>query len=98
MTRLYAAQGVPDASRVLLDVWIAQAQLLAGGLYITAARSARGGKPWRSLAAFGALTIIGFSIAILPVLFARAPVIFRVAPIVYSSVSVIIMIGVGRSR
>jgi hypothetical protein len=98
VTRLYVTQGVPDANRVLLDIWIAQAQLFAGGLYIAAARCAGRGLAWRSLATFGALTIVGFSIAILPVLFARAPMIFRVPPIVYSTVSAIILIGVARSR
>ncbi len=98
VTRLYVTQGVPDANRVLLDIWIAQAQLLSGGLYVAAARNARAGQAWRSLATFAALTIAGFSIAILPVLFARAPMIFRVPPIVYSTVSAIILIGVARSR
>src|ERR1043165_8321871 len=69
--RLYATSGVPDANRVLLDVWIAQAQLLAGGLYIAAANNARRGLAWRALAVFGALTIAGFSVTMLPVLAAR---------------------------
>ena len=97
VARLYATQGVPDANRVLLDVWIAQAQLLAGGLYIAAARNARRGLEWRSLAAFGAMTIIGFSVAIVPVLVARAPLIFRVPPIVYSAVSAIVLMQTQRS-
>ncbi|HEV3139476.1 MAG TPA: hypothetical protein VGY57_03115 [Vicinamibacterales bacterium] len=98
VANLYATKGVPDANRVLLDVWIAQAQLLAGGLYIAAARSARAGRPWQSLATFGALTMIGFSIAIVPVLIARAPIIFRVPPIVYSIGSVVVLVNAARSR
>jgi len=98
VTRLYVTQGVPDANRVLLDIWIAQAQLLAGGLYIAAARNARAGRAWRSLATFGALTVIGFSVAVVPVLIERAPMIFRIPPIVYSGVSAIILIGAVRSR
>ena len=91
VARLYATAGVPDANRVLLDVWIAQAQLLSGALYIAAARSARAGREWRGLATFAALTIIGFSVAMLPVLIARAPVVFRVPPIAYSLASLAIL-------
>jgi hypothetical protein len=91
VSRLYLTNGVPDANRVLLDIWIAQAQLLAGGLYVAAARAALKGRPWRPLAIFAALTIIGFSVAILPVLLARAPLIFRVPPIVYSLASLVVL-------
>jgi hypothetical protein len=98
VARLYATQGVPDANRVLLDIWIAQVQLLSGGLYLVAARNARAGRAWRSLAIFGALMIIGFSVAILPVLFARAPMIFRIPPIIYSGVSAVLLVGAARSR
>jgi len=91
VARLYATTGVPDANRVLLDVWIAQAQLLSGGLYVAAARRARAGREWRALATFGALTIIGFSAAMLPVLIARAPVIFRVPPIGYLLASLTVL-------
>ena len=82
---------MPDANRVLLDVWIAEAQLLSGALYLAAARSARAGRQWRALATFAALTIIGFSIAMVPVLIARAPVIFRVPPIAYSLASLAVL-------
>jgi hypothetical protein len=91
VARLYATTGVPDANRVLLDVWIAQAQLLSGALYFAAGRRARAGRQWRALAAFGALTIITFSMAMLPVLIARAPVMFRVPPIAYSIASLAIL-------
>ena len=91
VARLYVTAGVPDANRVLLDVWIAQAQLLSGALYLVAARSARAGHEWRALATLAALTIITFSLAMLPVLIARAPVIFRVPPIVYSLGSLMVL-------
>ena len=98
VARLYATAGVPDANRVLLDVWIAQAQLLSGGLYLAAARSARAGRQSRVLATFAAVTIITFSLAMLPVLIARAPAIFRVPPIAYSLGSAIVLLGVRRDR
>jgi|ERR1043166_6197259 hypothetical protein len=93
VTRLYATAGRPDANRILLDVWVAEAQLLGGGLFVAAARSARNGVAWRALAAFGSLTTIGFTVAMLPVLFSRAPVIFRVAPIIYLLISIVILAG-----
>jgi hypothetical protein len=34
--RLYVTQRVPDANRVVLDVWVAEAQILGGGLYVAA--------------------------------------------------------------
>ena len=106
VVNLYVTHGVPDANRVLLDVWIAQAQLLAGGAYVAAARRARppklgsesaSGGGWRGLAIFAALTIIGFSIAMLPVLVARAPLYFSVPPIVYSIASAFVIAHVIRT-
>lgn len=88
---LYAVDRVPDANRVMLDVWIAEAQLLAGALYVAASRARRAATPWRALAVFGALTIIGYAAPILPVLFSRAPVIFRVPPIIYLLVSIYVL-------
>jgi len=98
VARLYATNGVPDANRVLLDVWIAQAQLLSGGLYLAAAASTRAGRHWRALAVSGALTIIAFSVALLPVLVMRAPLIFRVPPVVYSIASGVVLLRAARSR
>ena len=43
VTRLYVHAGLPDANRILLDVWVAQTQLLAGGLFVAAYRNARSG-------------------------------------------------------
>ena len=91
VTRLYIVHGVPDANRVMLDVWIAEAQILAGGLCLAAWRGRQTGSTWRALASFGALTIIGFAVPILPVLFSRAPLIFRVPAIVYLVSSLVIL-------
>ena len=91
VAHLYVTQGVPDANRVLLDVWIAEAQLLGGGLYLAAWRGRRVGRSGRGFVAFGALTVIGWAVPILPVLFARAPVIFRVPPLVYLVLSAVVL-------
>jgi hypothetical protein len=94
---LYVTSGLPDANRILLDIWIAQAQLLSGALYIAASRAMRARSNWRALAVFGALTIISFAIPILPVLVARAPLIFRVPAIIYLVVSLFILVNAARS-
>jgi hypothetical protein len=86
----YATAGVPDANRVLLDIWIAEAQLLGGGLYLAAFRKWRAGTSWRTLSAFGAFTIVGFALPILPVLFLRAPWMFRIPQIIYLAFSLFI--------
>src|SRR5215510_2159705 len=72
----YLTAGRPEANRVMLDLWVAQAQLLGGGLYLVASKSAGIGVAWQPPAFFGALTIIGFTISVVPVLFARATVVF----------------------
>ena len=95
--RFYLASGVPDANRILLDIWIAEAQLLSGTLYIAASRAMRGRSEWRALAVFGALSMIGFAVPMLPVLVARAPLIFRVPAIIYLVVSLFILVRAMRS-
>jgi hypothetical protein len=96
--RLYVNAGLPDANRILVDIWVGQAQLIAGALYLTAFRRARRAAAWRALAAFGALTMIGFGAAILPVLIARAPLAFRVPTFVYVVCSVLVLVHVMRVR
>jgi hypothetical protein len=91
VVRLYLASGVPDANRVLLDVWIAEAQMMAGGLYLAAARAMRSGGNWRALSVAGALTIAACAVPMLPVLVARAPMVFCVPPIVYLAWSAFIV-------
>jgi hypothetical protein len=88
---LYRTAGLPDANRILVDVWVAQTQLLTGGLYLTAARALRRHEAWRGLAVFGALTMIGFCVVMLPVLFARAPIYFRIPPLIYLAGSVFVV-------
>jgi peptidoglycan/LPS O-acetylase OafA/YrhL len=98
VTHLYVTAGLPETNRVMLDLWVAEAQFLAGGLYLAAFRSARAGIAWRALAAFGALTAVGFTAAVLPVLFSRAPVIFRIPAIVYLLASIFVLAAVAGSK
>ena len=92
--RLYVSHGVPDANRVMLDLWIAEAQLLSGALYLAAWRAHRAATPWRSLAAFGALTMIGFAAAMVPILVTRAPLYLAIPAMVYLSLSLVILAAV----
>ena len=91
----YYMDGVPDANRVLLDIWIAEAQVLGGALYFAASRGL-GGKPSRMLAVFGALTVIAFAAPMLPVLFSRAPLLFRIPAIIYLAASIFILANIAR--
>jgi hypothetical protein len=88
---LYMTAGVPDANRVLLDVWVAEAQLLGGGLYLAASCASRAGKPSRVLVVFGAVVMIGFTLPMLPILFSRAPVVFRIPVVIYLFLSLWIL-------
>jgi hypothetical protein len=69
---LYVTQGVPEVNRVLLDVWVAEAQIIGGGLYLAAFRARRVGLPWRGLSIAAALTILAYVVPFIPVLFLRA--------------------------
>ena len=91
ISRLYMTQGVPDANRVLLDIWIGEAQIIGGGLYLAASRAIRSGARWQSMGTAGAVTIIGYTAPILPVLFVRAPVLSRVPAAVYLAFSLWIL-------
>jgi hypothetical protein len=92
VTRLYVTKGVPDANRVLLDVWIAEAQLAAGALFLKAARSADP-RPW---AVGGAITVWTYAIPFLPVLLHRARPTFWVPPILYSLASAALVLPAKR--
>ncbi|MCI0746167.1 MAG: hypothetical protein L0Y58_12245 [Verrucomicrobia subdivision 3 bacterium] len=92
VARFYIAQGIPDANRVLLDVWIAEAQLLGGALYLVAYRALRSGRPWRTAAGCGALTVCSYAGPFIPVLFVRAPIAFRIPPVIHLLLSVLILI------
>lgn len=93
---LYLTAGFPEANRILLDVWVAEAQLLGGGLYLAASRASRAGKPSRTLAVFGALVIMGFAVPMLPVLFSRAPLVFRIPVVTYLLLSIWILAHTAR--
>ena len=45
VTRLYMTTGVPDANRIMLDLWVAEAQLLGGGLFLAAFEARGEGSP-----------------------------------------------------
>jgi hypothetical protein len=94
--RLYLRTGVPEANRVLLDVWIAEAQIAAGVLFATAARSPEA-RPWTIA---GAVVVWSYAVPFVPVLLRRAPAIFWVAPILYTLVSAALVrvVALRRSR
>jgi hypothetical protein len=82
----------------VIDLWVAEVHLLAGGLYLAASSRAMDGTATRLLAGFGALTVVGFATPMLPVLFARAPVVFRVPPLVYLAASLLVLVWLVRGR
>ena len=97
VARFYVIAGVPDANRVLLDVWVAEGLLLGGGLYLAACRAARAGHSPRVLAVFGSLTIIGFTAPMTPVLISRAPIHFVMLTVIYLLLSLVILANTARS-
>jgi hypothetical protein len=88
---LYTMQGVPEINRVLLDAWVAEAQIIGGGFYLAAFGAIRSGSAWRGSSVGGALTILAYAVPFIPVLFVRAPVMFRVPPVVYALLSILII-------
>jgi hypothetical protein len=88
----YLTAGVPDANRVLLDIWIAEALVLGGGLYLAATWGSHAGRSWRTLAIFGSLTIIGCILPMIPVLFSRASLVFRIPAVLYLLLSFLVLI------
>src|SRR5215471_16665687 len=98
IARLYLTSGVPDSDRVIVDLFVAEAQLLAGGLYLVASRSAGSPTAWRRLAAFGAFGAIGFALPSFVLLYSRAPAFFIAAPAAYLVASVFILVRLSSSR
>jgi hypothetical protein len=98
VAHLYVTAGLPETNRIMLDLYVAEAQLLAGALYIAASRGERSVVAARALAVFGAVTTLGFAVPILPLLFSRAPVSFIAAPIVYILASAYILVDLARSK
>ena len=94
---LYATRGVPNLNRVLLDTWVAEAQIIGGGLYVAAFRAMRNGSPWKGLTVAAALTILAYAVPFLPILFVRAPVALRIPPTIYALLSVFIAFRVAKS-
>lgn len=94
----YVTTGVPEANRVLLDLWIAEAHVLGGGLYLAASSRAGAGKSSPTLAVVGALTILGWTVPMLPVLFSRAPMVFRVPAVIYLVLSAVVLVHATRQR
>lgn len=94
----YRTHGVPAADRVLLHVWIAEAQIIGGAFYLAAFRARRAGGAWRGLAVAGALTVLAYAVPFIPVLFARAPLLFRIPPIAYALLSGFVMLRTTTSR
>jgi len=91
VARFYLIAGVPDANRVLLDVWVAEGLLLGGGLYLAACAASRAGQSPRLLTIFGSLTIIGFTAPMTPVLISRAPIHFVLLTVIYLILGVVIL-------
>jgi hypothetical protein len=79
----YATKGVPVLDRVLLDIWIAEAQLVGGALFLVG-RKRLDPSPWCIGAA---LTVWTWAIPFLPILIHRARPIFWVIPTLYSLAS-----------
>lgn len=94
----YSEQGLPDANRVLLDIWVGEAQIIGGSFYLSAYRGHRAGSTWRAPAIAGAVTILSFVVPFLPVLFARAPVILFVPQLVYGVASFAVLVRAASAR
>lgn len=85
VSHLYFTKGLPDLDRVLLDVWIAEAQLVGGVLFLIG-RTKPDPRPWLIGAA---LMVWTYAIPFLPVLIHRAKPIFWVMPTLYSVASAV---------
>jgi hypothetical protein len=92
VSRLYLVKGVPDLNRILLDLWIAEAQLIAGALFLIGSRRSNP-SPWIICAA---LNIWSYALPFLPVLLHRAPPIFWIPPTVYSIASAVAVVKATR--
>jgi protein-S-isoprenylcysteine O-methyltransferase Ste14 len=92
VARFYLAEGVPEPNRLLLDLWIGEAQLLGGALYVSAWRASRRRAPARTAAIAGALIVIGYAAAFLPVLVSRAPVTLWIPASAYLLGSAVVLL------
>lgn len=85
---LYVAKGLPDANRILLDAWIAEAQLCGGALFVASTRTTAPS----AFTLAGAAFVWSYAVPFLPVLLGRAPAIFWIAPITYLVLSAIAVV------
>jgi hypothetical protein len=92
VSHLYFTKGLPDLNRILLDVWIAEAQIVAGVLFLIG-RKKTDPRPW--LIGAG-LMVWTWAIPFLPILIHRAQPIFWVMPTLYSIASVVAVRWAGR--
>lgn len=97
VARLYASNGLPDMDRMLIDLWVGQVQIVAGAFYLVAFRASRRGRPWQSWALAAAVTVIGWTGLVIPVLFARAPITFRLPALAYLILSIWVVVTALRS-
>jgi len=97
VVHLYITEGVSEINRVLLDIWVAEGQILAGLLYVASYRALRTGSAWRGLSVGGAMMLLSYAVPFIPVLFMRAPLVFRIAPVVYAAASVAVLFHVAGS-
>jgi len=98
VARFYLIAGVPDANRVLLDIWVAEGLILGGSLYLAACSATRAGHSPRLLTIFGSLTIIGFTAPMTPVLISRAPIHFVMLTVIYLVLSLVILANAAKGR
>jgi hypothetical protein len=90
--RFYLQQGIPNLDRALLDVWVAEAQLLGGAFYLGAYGQFHSGKCGGTAAVCGALTIISFALPLIPTLAVRAPMVFQIPLVIYLLLSGLILL------
>jgi hypothetical protein len=93
VARLYLTHGVPHANRVLLDAWIAEAQIFGGILFVIGARRADA-RPW---VLGGALMVWSWALPFLPVLVHRARP-FWVMLVMYSVLGAVAVRSAWRDR
>jgi hypothetical protein len=92
--RFYFQQGIPNLDRALLDVWIAEAQLLGGAFYLGAYGQFRSGKCGRTAAVCGALTVISFAVPLMATLAIHSPMVVQIPLAIYLLLSVLILVRI----
>jgi hypothetical protein len=93
VSHLYLTKGAPDLNRILLDVWIAEAQLVGGALFLIS-RKKPDPRPWCIGAA---LMVWTYAVPFVPVLLHRAKPIFWIMPTLYSLASLVAVLRAGKS-